>query len=253
MEFSRQKYQSRLSFPTPRDLSNPEIKPVSFASLTSAGRFFTTVPLGSPDSEQFGLLSQQMVTTLTRLRSILVLCWSSRAFFTRAPNSPGSICLTVTDVPKAIQLSKSDQFCRIFQLTFLQSWRSLQEKPCRTTGMTMVPDVVWCQCLFIPLSLSESSVFSWSTESWMCSRLLGANCMSHSFPATGGSILYLLPGLMQSCQSCHICYSLCSRKTATTIFLKCKSDTVKYLTYKWVPFQECICKSNLFLSPTKLA
>ena len=74
MEFSRQEYRSRLSFPTPRDLSNPEIEPGSFASLVLAGGFFTTVPPGSPDSKQSGLLSQQMVTTLTRLSSIRVLC-----------------------------------------------------------------------------------------------------------------------------------------------------------------------------------
>ena len=142
MEFSRQKYKSRLSFPTARELSNPEIEPMSFASLALAGRFFTTVPLASPDSEQSGLLSQQMVTTLTRLRSILVLCWNSRAFFTRAHNSPGPICLTATDVPKLYSYLSLTNLCRIFQLPFLQSWRSLPEKPCRTTGMMTVPDAV---------------------------------------------------------------------------------------------------------------
>ena len=42
--FSRQEYWSGLPFPSPRDLPDPEIKPVS---LASAGRFFTPSHLGS--------------------------------------------------------------------------------------------------------------------------------------------------------------------------------------------------------------
>ena len=42
MEFSRQEYLSGLPFPTPEDLPNPGIKPVSLASLALASRFFTT-------------------------------------------------------------------------------------------------------------------------------------------------------------------------------------------------------------------
>ena len=45
MGFSRQEYWSRLSFPSPGDLSDPGIEPTS-PSL--AGRFFTTEPLGKP-------------------------------------------------------------------------------------------------------------------------------------------------------------------------------------------------------------
>ena len=37
-----QEYWSWLPFPTPGDLSNPGIKPMSLASPTLAGRFFTT-------------------------------------------------------------------------------------------------------------------------------------------------------------------------------------------------------------------
>ena len=44
-EFSRQKYWSRLPFPTPGDLPNPGIEPASPAS-TLAGGFFTSVPPG---------------------------------------------------------------------------------------------------------------------------------------------------------------------------------------------------------------
>ena len=41
MEFSRQEYQSGLPFPSPWDLPDPEIKPMSFVSLALADGFFT--------------------------------------------------------------------------------------------------------------------------------------------------------------------------------------------------------------------
>ena len=41
-EFSWQEYWGRLSFPTPGDLLNPGIEPVSLASPASADRLFTT-------------------------------------------------------------------------------------------------------------------------------------------------------------------------------------------------------------------
>ena len=42
MEFSSQEYWSGLLFPSPGDLPNPGIKPVSLVSPALAGRFFTT-------------------------------------------------------------------------------------------------------------------------------------------------------------------------------------------------------------------
>ena len=42
MRFSRQEYWSGLPSPTPGDLPNSGIKPMSLAPLTLAGRFFTT-------------------------------------------------------------------------------------------------------------------------------------------------------------------------------------------------------------------
>ena len=45
MECLRQEFWRGLSFPTPGDLSDPEIKPVSLALV---GGFFTTEPLGKP-------------------------------------------------------------------------------------------------------------------------------------------------------------------------------------------------------------
>ena len=45
MEFSRQEYWSGLSLPSPGDLPDPGIEPMSQAL---AGGFFTTVPPGKP-------------------------------------------------------------------------------------------------------------------------------------------------------------------------------------------------------------
>ena len=42
------KIQSRLPFPTPGDLPEPRIKPVSPVSAALAGGFFTTEPPGKP-------------------------------------------------------------------------------------------------------------------------------------------------------------------------------------------------------------
>ena len=44
MGFSRQEYYSGLPFPSPGNLSDPGIEPVSLASPALAGRFFTTAP-----------------------------------------------------------------------------------------------------------------------------------------------------------------------------------------------------------------
>ena len=48
MEFSRQEYWNGLPFPTPEDLPNPGIEPLSLASPALAGRFFTATPPGKP-------------------------------------------------------------------------------------------------------------------------------------------------------------------------------------------------------------
>ena len=46
--FSRQESWNGLPFPTPMDLPDPAIEPVSAASPELASRFFVTVPLGKP-------------------------------------------------------------------------------------------------------------------------------------------------------------------------------------------------------------
>ena len=48
MGFSRQEYWSGLPCPSPGDLPNPGIQPMSFMSPALAGRFFTTNPHGKP-------------------------------------------------------------------------------------------------------------------------------------------------------------------------------------------------------------
>ena len=47
MAYSRLEYWSGLPFPTPGDLPDPGIELSSLASLALAGRFYTTVSLGS--------------------------------------------------------------------------------------------------------------------------------------------------------------------------------------------------------------
>ena len=48
MKFSRQEYWSRLPFPTPEDLPDPGIEPMSPVSPALAGGFFATAPPGDP-------------------------------------------------------------------------------------------------------------------------------------------------------------------------------------------------------------
>ena len=48
MEFSKQEYWSGLPFPTPGDLPNARIKPVSPVFPALAGGFFTTESTGKP-------------------------------------------------------------------------------------------------------------------------------------------------------------------------------------------------------------
>ena len=58
MGFPRQEHWSGLPFPSPGDLSEPGIKPMSPA-LT--GGFFTTEPLGNPQSIQVITIVRMMI------------------------------------------------------------------------------------------------------------------------------------------------------------------------------------------------
>ena len=48
MGFSRQEYWNKLPFPSPGDLPDPGIEPVSPGSPALAGKFLTNVPPGKP-------------------------------------------------------------------------------------------------------------------------------------------------------------------------------------------------------------
>ena len=56
--FPRQEYWSGLPFPLAGDLPNPGIEPVSSASPTLAGEFFTTAPPGKPHNSSENLLNK---------------------------------------------------------------------------------------------------------------------------------------------------------------------------------------------------
>ena len=55
MEFSRQEYWSMLPFPTPGNLPNPRIKPISLASPALAGRLFLTALPRKPNTIYYHL------------------------------------------------------------------------------------------------------------------------------------------------------------------------------------------------------
>ena len=48
MEFYRQGYWSGLPFPTPGDIPNPGVEPMSLVSPALAGEFFIAEPPGKP-------------------------------------------------------------------------------------------------------------------------------------------------------------------------------------------------------------
>ena len=62
MEFSRQEYSSGLLFPTPGDLPEPEVEPVS---PVLAGGLITTVPPGKPRE---GMLLWLLLSRFSRVR-----------------------------------------------------------------------------------------------------------------------------------------------------------------------------------------
>ena len=67
MGFSRQENWSGLIFPTPGDLPNPGIEPMSLASSALAGGLFTTEPPEKP------CLNLKMVTAAMKLKDTCCL------------------------------------------------------------------------------------------------------------------------------------------------------------------------------------
>ena len=82
--FCRQEYWSRLPFPSPGDLSNPGIEPVSPAL---AGRFFATVPPVLLQMVEAFILSNGRVT----LHSVCLCCVS----LSHSPTCTGSGCFSI--------------------------------------------------------------------------------------------------------------------------------------------------------------
>ena len=73
MGFSRQEYWSGLPFPTPGDLPDPGIEPVSLSSPALVGRFFTTVP-----PEKYYLTIIYHVHALLKSRNVKFTHWRLR-------------------------------------------------------------------------------------------------------------------------------------------------------------------------------
>ena len=65
MELSRQEYWSGLTFPTPGDLPNPGIKPMSLASPALTGGFFTTSTTWEAQSKECVLHAKLLQSCLT--------------------------------------------------------------------------------------------------------------------------------------------------------------------------------------------
>ena len=80
----------QLSFPTPGDLSKPEIEPMSLASPALAGRFFTTSPPGKPVSAK----KPWLLLLLSAVTSGGALCSSLTN-----PTSSGQAVLTIKSKP----------------------------------------------------------------------------------------------------------------------------------------------------------
>ena len=74
MEFSRQEYWSGLPFPTPADLPDPGIEPISLASPALVGGFFTTELPGQDDKMQ--LITQEASGTGSHISEHLGTTWT---------------------------------------------------------------------------------------------------------------------------------------------------------------------------------
>ena len=72
MEFFRQEYWDWLPFPTPGDLPNPRIEPVSLRSPVFAGEFFTTIYVLI--KEKYNIILQIFTSTVKSHKILLLLC-----------------------------------------------------------------------------------------------------------------------------------------------------------------------------------
>ena len=77
MGFSRQECWSGLSFPSPGDLSNPGIKPMSPAVSALAGGFFTTEPLGKSGTQARVICRLRSAGTQNTITGPFYVTWAS--------------------------------------------------------------------------------------------------------------------------------------------------------------------------------
>ena len=78
MGFPRQKYHSGLPFPSPRDLPNPGIQPISFVSPALAGGFFCHWAQGSIGHLSVHEIQHSRLSFLNRLYVGLYRCHALR-------------------------------------------------------------------------------------------------------------------------------------------------------------------------------
>ena len=67
MGFSSQEYWSRLPYPPPVDLPDPEIKPKSLVSPALAGQIFTTKPPGKLRNREWWFLNKNSIFSYKRV------------------------------------------------------------------------------------------------------------------------------------------------------------------------------------------
>ena len=72
MGFPRQEYWSWLPFPSPVDLPNPKIEPVSLVSPALASRFFTTSTTQEASRQLYFNTNKQEVTAYILLENVLI-------------------------------------------------------------------------------------------------------------------------------------------------------------------------------------
>ena len=78
MELSRQEYLNGLPFPSPRDLPNPGIEPVSLASDALAGGFFTT---SATWEASYIVVIQEFFSKRASPSFLLLLCLWGKLFY----------------------------------------------------------------------------------------------------------------------------------------------------------------------------
>ena len=103
MEFSRQEYWNGWPFPSPGDLPNPGIKPVSLVSPALAGKFFTSWATGKPRDQ--ALVTLKYVNTIwSNCFQIFLWCWDISDMYQNC----------------SLQNSKEEVFCLMLYLLFLR-------------------------------------------------------------------------------------------------------------------------------------